>query len=88
MKAKVLARRGEPARAEALAREAVAYVEHSDFLPVHAQALMDLAEIRLLAGQPEAATPILTEATRLWEHKGNLVAAARTRRVRAPASAR
>ena len=88
VKAKVLAQRGEPARAEELAREAVAYVKHSDFLPVHAQALMDLAEILLLAGQPRAATPILNEATRLWEQKGNLVAAARTRRVRAPALAR
>jgi hypothetical protein len=78
----------QPVRAGTRAPLWSQYVEHSDFLAVHAQALMDLTEILLLAGQPRAATPILNEATRLWEQKGNLVAAARTRRVRAPASAR
>jgi hypothetical protein len=38
--AKVLARRGESAAAEELAREAIAFVEQSDFLPVQADALM------------------------------------------------
>jgi DNA-binding SARP family transcriptional activator/tetratricopeptide (TPR) repeat protein len=88
VKAKVLAQRGAPERAEELAREAVGYVEQGDFLPVHAQALMDLAEILRLAGQGDAALPILDDATRLWERKGNVLAAARTRKVRASALAR
>jgi len=86
--AKVLARRGELDGAEQLAREAIAFVEGSDFLPVLAEALTDLAEILRLAGRPAAAVPVLDEATRLWDEKGNVVAAARTRETRARSSAR
>jgi len=75
--AKVLARRGEPEAAEELAREAIAFVEQSDFLPAHAEALMDLAEILRLAGRPEEAVPVLKEALRLHNLKGNVVSATR-----------
>jgi DNA-binding SARP family transcriptional activator len=77
-RAKVLARRGEP-QAEELAREAIAFIEESDFLPVHAEALMDLAEILRLAGRLEEAARSLEESVRLYEQKGNVVAAARAR---------
>jgi hypothetical protein len=79
VKAKVLARRGESHMAEELAREAIAFVEQSDFLPVHAGALMDLAEILLLAGRPGEVGPAVEEAIRLYEQKGNVVAAAKAR---------
>jgi tetratricopeptide (TPR) repeat protein len=79
VKAKVLARRGVPERAEELAREAIAYVEQSDFLPARAEALMDLAEILRLTGRPKQAFPLLDEAARLGEQKGNVVAVARAR---------
>ena len=79
MKAKVLARRGASEAAENLAGEAIAFIEDSDFIPVHAQALMDLEEVLRLAGRPSEGLPILDRAVRLWEQKGNVVAAARAR---------
>ncbi len=75
VKAKVLARRGESRAAEELAREAIAFVEQSDFLAVHADALMDLAEILRLDGRPREGGPSVEEAIRLYEQKGNVVAA-------------
>ena len=79
MKAKALARRGELEPDERLARDAIAFVEQSDFLPFHAEALLDLAEILLLAGRAEEKPPVLEKAVRLWEEKGNVVAAEKTR---------
>jgi DNA-binding SARP family transcriptional activator len=79
VKAKVLARRGASEAAENLASEAIAYIEDSDFIPVHAQALMDLEEVLRLGGQPSKGVPILDRAVRLWEQKGNVVAAAHAR---------
>ena len=80
VKAKVLARRGEAHAAEELAREAIAFVEQSDFLPVHAEALMDLAEILRLADRPGEAGSAVEKAIRLYEQKGNVVAAAKAAR--------
>jgi tetratricopeptide (TPR) repeat protein len=82
VRAKVLARRGEADRAEELAREAIGFVEPSDFLPAHAEALMDLAEVLRLLGRPEGAGVALDDAMRLHELKGNVVSAARARRLR------
>ncbi len=79
--AKLLARRGELAAAERLAREAVAFAETSDFLTSHASALIDLAEVLELDGRGEAAAEAVRDAIELYERKGNVVAAghARTR---------
>jgi hypothetical protein len=77
--AKVLARRGELAGAEALAQEAIAFVAESDFLPVHADALEDLAEILRLVGREGSARDALEHAARLHEQKGSLARAARAR---------
>ena len=79
VKAKVLARRGASEAAQNLASEAIAYIEDSDFIPVHAQALMDLEEVLRLGGRPSEGVPILDRAVRLWEQKGNVVAAAHAR---------
>jgi DNA-binding SARP family transcriptional activator/tetratricopeptide (TPR) repeat protein len=75
VKAKVLARRGEFHAAEELAGEAIAFVEESDFLPVHADALMDFAEILSLTGRAGDAAKAVAEAISLYERKGNIVAA-------------
>jgi class 3 adenylate cyclase/tetratricopeptide (TPR) repeat protein len=77
--AKVLARRGNFAEAEALAGEAISFVAESDFLPVHAEALMDMAEICRLAGRGSDARTAVKQALRLHEQKENLVGAARAR---------
>ena len=74
---KALARRGDLEEGEQLAREAVALAEETDMLNAHADALIDLAEVLALAGRD--ATPELDRALALYERKGNLVMAERTR---------
>ena len=69
--------RGPNFRTRVLAREAIAFVEQSDFLPAHAEALMDLAEILRLASRPEEAAPVLKQALLLHRLKGNVVSATR-----------
>jgi hypothetical protein len=54
-------------------------VEQSDFLPVHAEALLDLTEILCLTGQPQKALPHLEKSIRLFEQKGTTVSATKTR---------
>ncbi|MDQ3857270.1 MAG: adenylate/guanylate cyclase domain-containing protein, partial [Actinomycetota bacterium] len=76
---KVLVRCGEGERAEALLREAVTLVTASDFLNVHADAVRDLGEALLLLGRVADARPVLEEAIRLYEAKGNAVSAAAAR---------
>jgi tetratricopeptide (TPR) repeat protein len=78
-RAKVHARRGKFDVAEALAREAVAFAEESDFLHSHAEALMDLAEVLRLAGRSSDAARAVEEAMALHERKGNVVAFEKTR---------
>jgi DNA-binding SARP family transcriptional activator len=78
-RAKVRARRGDVEVAEALAREAVAYAEESDFLHSHAEALMDLAEVLEIAGRPQEAVRAVEQAISLHERKGNVIAAARAK---------
>jgi class 3 adenylate cyclase/tetratricopeptide (TPR) repeat protein len=77
VRGKALARRGELQEGERLAREAVALAEETDMLNAHADALIDLSEVLALAGQDARAE--LDEALALYECKGNLVMAERTR---------
>jgi predicted ATPase/DNA-binding SARP family transcriptional activator len=77
--AKILARRGLLAEAEQLAGEAIDHASKSDFLPAHAQALMDLSEILGIAGDLEASAAAVEEAVHFYELKGNVLAAARAR---------
>jgi class 3 adenylate cyclase/tetratricopeptide (TPR) repeat protein len=74
---KVLARRGELQEGERLAREAVALGAETDMLNAHADALIDLAEVLALGGRDTR--PELERALALYERKGNLVMAERTR---------
>jgi tetratricopeptide (TPR) repeat protein len=77
VRGKVLARRGELREGERLARDAVALAEETDMLNAHADALLDLAEVLALACQDARAE--LEQALALYERKGNLVMAERTR---------
>ena len=76
-RAKVLAERGEAEEAERLAREAVALAERTDFLSMHADALVDLAEVLRLLGRSDEAMPALRVAQKLYKQKGNMAAATR-----------
>jgi tetratricopeptide (TPR) repeat protein len=75
----VLARRGDFAEAERLARDAVRVSDGSEFLFVRADARTDLAEVLRLAGRPDDAASALREAVDLYEQKGAVVLAERTR---------
>ena len=57
-RAKIRARRGELAEAEALAREAVALAERTDLLNTHGDTLADLGEVLALAGRPDEAVAV------------------------------
>jgi tetratricopeptide (TPR) repeat protein len=72
-RAKVTARRGEPARAEELAREAVELIKQTEMLNTHADALIDLADVLSLDGRWEEAQARTSDAMRLYERKGNVV---------------
>jgi DNA-binding SARP family transcriptional activator len=75
--AKALSRRGRGDEAEALAREAVALTEGTDFPVMRANALLDLAHV-LAAGQGgHRAVEATRQALVLLETKGNRAAAAR-----------
>jgi DNA-binding SARP family transcriptional activator/tetratricopeptide (TPR) repeat protein len=81
VRAKLLARGGEPAAAEPLAREAVALADETDFTVLRADASMDLAEVLRTAGRENESRPFVAQALELYERKGNVVAAGRARRI-------
>ena len=83
VQAKLLAQRGDFEDADRLAREAIAMAARSDYLDLHARAIEDLVEVLRLAGRSQAALDELEPAIRLHEQKGNVVAVARTRALRA-----
>jgi class 3 adenylate cyclase/DNA-binding SARP family transcriptional activator len=78
-RARALAGRGEVEEAARLARRAVALAKRSDFVNDQADVLVDLAVVDRQAGHLEHARAALTESLRLYERKGNTVAAGRAR---------
>jgi DNA-binding SARP family transcriptional activator len=84
--ATALARRGEQAEAERLAREAVELAERTDFLDLHAGVLLSLAEVLSLGGRQAEATASAEAAAVLYARKGNLVALARAQAAATAAS--
>jgi class 3 adenylate cyclase len=78
-RAKVLARRGQTEEAETLAREGVAIIKQTDYVLYHADAFADLAEVLRLQNQWQQAIGAANEACRLYEQKGNVVAARKLR---------
>jgi DNA-binding SARP family transcriptional activator len=79
VRSKILARHGQLEAAESLARGAVAFAEGSDFLYVHGDALIDLAEVLALADRGQEAAATVREALALYDRKGNVVSASRAR---------
>jgi len=75
-RSRILARRGDMAEAEALAREAVALAEGTDMLNTQGDTLAHLSEVLSLAGKPEEAVLVLEDAAGRFEQKGNLVSLA------------
>jgi tetratricopeptide (TPR) repeat protein len=79
VKAKILARRGHLAEGVRLATEAVDMARGTDYFDLRGMVCLDLAEVLRRAGEGEAATTVLQEAIEMFELKGNVVMAARTR---------
>ena len=67
-------------RPRRLAREGVALAADSEFVVLHADVLLDLAEVLRLAGRPEEADATTAEAIGGDQRKGNVAAVARARR--------
>jgi tetratricopeptide (TPR) repeat protein len=79
VRARILAGRGLTDEAQRFAREAVALAARSDFVNDMADALIDLAIVQRQAGRLDLAGGTLAEGLRLYEEKGNVVAAGRAR---------
>ncbi|HSS79776.1 MAG TPA: adenylate/guanylate cyclase domain-containing protein [Gaiellaceae bacterium] len=78
-RAKIRARRGELAEAEALGREAVAVAERTDLLNTRGDTLADLGEVIALAGRPAEAAAAYEQAAEIFEQKGNRASLERVR---------
>ena len=76
VRAMLLARMGDLEEAERIGREATTIASTTDYLDLRAKAFADLTEVLRLAGKPEESTAAAHEAIRLYEQKGNIVAAA------------
>jgi tetratricopeptide (TPR) repeat protein len=72
---------GDLEAAESLARDAIAFAERSDFLNVHGDALVTLAEILERTARADGAVEALREAVGLYEEKGNVVSAGNARMI-------
>jgi class 3 adenylate cyclase/tetratricopeptide (TPR) repeat protein len=79
VRAKLLARRGDLAEAEQLAREAVSLASTTDYVDLHADACAALGEVLRAAGRREESDAALADALALYEKKGNIAAAAALR---------
>jgi hypothetical protein len=79
VRARVLARRDERNEAKRIAREAVALADETDILEIRADARVALAEVLGLAGRQDEAARALAEAAELYEAKGIVIRATRTR---------
>jgi class 3 adenylate cyclase/tetratricopeptide (TPR) repeat protein len=79
LRAKLSARAGRWAEAEAAAREALEMAEDSDYLQMRADALMDLGKVLQIAQRPGESAASVAAALRLYEEKGSTAFAARAR---------
>jgi class 3 adenylate cyclase len=79
LRPRLLARSGEFATAETLAREAVEIADATEFHDLRTGSRRALAEVLRLSGQTAEAAAPLGEAIRLYEHKGSIVSARRVR---------
>jgi tetratricopeptide (TPR) repeat protein len=81
IQARVLAARGEHAEAEALAREAVAIMERTDYLVHHGDALVHLARVLHAAGKADEALAAARTAVELYDRKRATFLVERTRQL-------
>jgi class 3 adenylate cyclase/tetratricopeptide (TPR) repeat protein len=81
VRARVLARRDRTDGAQTMALEAVRFARRSDAPVLLGNALMDLSEVLTRAGKRDQAEAAMREAVDLYDAKGNLVSAARARRL-------
>jgi class 3 adenylate cyclase/tetratricopeptide (TPR) repeat protein len=79
VQARILAARGELPEAEALAREAHALADPSEYESEKGEVALDLAEVLAASGRIREAADALEEALALFEGKENLVMADRAR---------
>jgi predicted ATPase/class 3 adenylate cyclase len=79
VRARVLVRRGEIQAAEALAREACAIAEATDWINERADTLIVLSHVLEISCRRDEAVAAASGALHLYELKGNVVAAAATR---------
>jgi class 3 adenylate cyclase/tetratricopeptide (TPR) repeat protein len=79
VRARILARRGAFAEAEALALEAVRRAATSDYLGFRGNACRDLGRVLAAASKPSEAERAFAEAIHLYELKGDVVSARRAR---------
>lgn len=83
VRAKLLARQGQYATGEALAREAIAIIEDAQDPESQGYAWLDLAEVLAMAGRTAEAAEAATTAETRFVTKGNAPSAARAARFRA-----
>jgi tetratricopeptide (TPR) repeat protein len=79
VRSKIFARQGHLAEGSRLATEALDLARRTDYLDLRGMVCMDLAEVLKRAGRGDGAIPMLQEALEMFELKGNMVMAARTR---------
>jgi ATP/maltotriose-dependent transcriptional regulator MalT len=81
-RARILTASGSAAEAESLAREAIALVERTDDVNMHADTLVVLAAVLAAADRADEASRVLDRAISLYAAKGNVVAEGAARRRR------
>jgi class 3 adenylate cyclase/tetratricopeptide (TPR) repeat protein len=79
VQAKILARRGNHVDAVRLAREAVSLGDATDMVNLQGDALVDLAEVLIAAGDSHEAHAVLEQALDRYERKKNLAMVAQVR---------
>jgi tetratricopeptide (TPR) repeat protein len=79
LRAKIRALKGAVSEAEETARESVRIAQQSDSPVEQADALLALAAVLRQSGRPDDAAPIIAQALKLYEAKGDLVSAERVR---------
>ena len=79
VRSKVLARRGELAEAETLARESVEFARRTDYLNELGQAYESLGVVLAVAGRREEAREAFRESFAAFDRKGNLTYGDRVR---------
>ena len=81
VRGKLRARQGAIDEAQALLSAATALIETSDQLDLQGNGLLDYAEVCELAGAPADAAALSVRAAMLFERKGNVVSALRSRQL-------